>query len=163
MDWDKIAKVTVFEGIDENGNRYLPQFIADYRKIHTGSEPIIIGCERCLENYYRKYIQYLKTINKMKNTSTTTAKLKLMYQGVKLKFGAKKHINNANMTQAEAEELLAKHPKGAGLFDILPIVKERADKDLTKAELNTKYEGLKKGTKKEMLAEIAERAATAAE
>lgn len=163
MNWDQIAKVTVFEGKDENGNRYLPQFIADYRKIHTGSEPINIGCERCLENYFTKYLNYLKTIKKMKPETKTTAKLKLMYQGIKLKFGDKKHINNLNMTQAEAEELLAKHPKGAGLFDVLPTVKERADKDLTKAELNAKYEGLKKGTKKEMLAEIAERAATAAE
>ncbi len=116
MDWTKIDKVTIFNGKDENGNRYLSQFLRDYQETF---HPDIInaGCDRCLEDYYQKFIKYLSTMSKKEITGY---KLKEKYNGIPLEFGSPVYVSNANLTDELAKKLLKKHPAGVELFDVIP-------------------------------------------
>jgi len=140
-DWSKIAPETVFTGKSEDGNRYLNEFLRDYK---TAFNPAIIeaGCRRCLNDYYSKLTQ---SLHKMK-TVKTAYKLKAKYNGIPLKFGSRIQVSNTNLTDALAEELIKNHPRGADLFEIVPEAKEVTVKSLmedhTRAELNAKAKDL---------------------
>lgn len=152
MNWISLDKVTIFTGKDKDGNRYLTQFVRDYKKVF-GNERIEIGCDKCINTLYNNFIKYLNNMKTSKNTKTK-AVLKKKYQGIQLCFGSKFFITNANMTQEQAVYLVTKHPHGKKLFDVLPEMKEKKNKDLTNAELHAKYPGLKAAKKADMLAEI---------
>lgn len=137
INWLDLNQITILEGNDEHGNRFLTSFIRDYKNVFPG-DLINISCGKCLKNHYNKFIKHLKIMATSKNTKTK-AKLKLKYQGIQLHFGSKYFITNATMTQEQAVYLVEKHPHGKKLFDVLPEMKEKKDKDLTKKELVEKY------------------------
>lgn len=137
MVWLDLDKIVILEGNDEYGNRYLTKFISDYKKIFP-SDFINIGCESCLNNHYNKFIKYLKIMTQSKDTKTK-AKLLKKYEGIQLKFGSKFFITNATMTNEQAIYLCEKHPHGKKLFQVLPEMKAKTDKQMTKKELIEKY------------------------
>lgn len=127
-DWLKIDKVSIFKGKDENGNRYLTQFLIDYKKIFQPKE-INAGCERCLEEYYQKIINHLQ-MGKTENTSGFVLKAK--YNGIPLEFGSPVLVTNANITKEYGEKLLKNHQRGKELFDKIPEDFETPKTDLSK-------------------------------
>lgn len=116
-DWLKIDKDTIFKGNDENGNRYLSQFLSDYKKIFSPAD-INAGCERCLNDYYQKLIKHLPTMGKDKKKKEYVLKLK--YNGIPLEFGSPVLVTNANVNEEYARKLIKSHPRGKDLFDVLP-------------------------------------------
>lgn len=119
-DWSKIAKDVVFTGTDEDGNRYLSEFLRDYKQTFDAPN-IEAGCARCLNDYYLKLTSTLHKMTKVKNSGY---RLKAKYNGIPLNFGSQIQVFNSNLSDELAEELLEKHPAGAELFDQLPAKKE---------------------------------------
>lgn len=125
IDWSNIDKVTIFKGKDENGNRYLSQFLSDYKRIFNAKE-INAGCERCLEDYYLKLIKHLQM---GKSTNDSGYVLKAKYDGIPLGFGSPVLVTNANITKEYAEKLIKDHKIGADLFDKIPEETEKSELD----------------------------------
>ena len=115
IDWLKIDKVSIFKGKDENGNRYLSQFLADYKRIFN-PDTINAGCDRCLEDYYNNFIKYITMGN---STEKKPYVLKKMYNGIPLEFGSSILVTNTNITKEYAEKLIKNHPRGVDLFDVI--------------------------------------------
>lgn len=128
-DWREIEKPAILTGKDENGNRFLSQFLKDYNEIFQPQE-INAGCQRCLDEYYTKTIKYLNTMQDKKNESGYVLKPK--YEGIPLEFGSQTFVNNRNITREHGDKLLKGHPRGADLFEVVPKKQEKAAaKDLT--------------------------------
>lgn len=128
IDWLVIDKVTIFKGEDESGNRYLNQFLADYKRIFN-PDMINAGCQRCLEDYYTNFIKFLQMGN---STEKKEYVLKKMYNGIPLEFGSAILVTNANITKEYAEKLIKNHPRGEGLFDAIPKREETTNKKADK-------------------------------
>lgn len=114
--------VAVFEHKDENGNRYLSEFLRDYNQTFMPNE-LNTGCLRCLEEYYRKLTKYFSI---MSNTVTKDYQLHEKYDGVPVKFGSTKYVFNRSMTVEDAKALIKNHPKGKDLFSKLPTKESKA-------------------------------------
>lgn len=128
--WLKIDKVTIFNGKDENGNRYLSQFLRDYKETFN-PDIINAGCDRCLEDYYQKFIKYLSTMSNEKPKNSGYV-LREKYENMPLEFGSPILVNNSNLTDEMAEKML-KNPKGKELFVKIPEKKSSGSQsELTK-------------------------------
>ncbi|SOC79821.1 hypothetical protein SAMN06296241_1358 [Salinimicrobium sediminis] len=125
MDWREIDKAAIFTGKDENGNRYLSQFLKDYKDTFH-PDMINAGCSKCLEDYYQKFIKHLSTMSK-KDTNSGY-KLRAKYNGIPLEFGSPVQVSNANLTDELAQKLLKNHPAGEDLFETIPEGNEPAEK-----------------------------------
>ncbi|UAB85684.1 Rho termination factor N-terminal domain-containing protein [Zunongwangia sp. SCSIO 43204] len=117
MDWLSLDKETIFRGKDDHGNRYLSQFLRDYKQTFNPKE-INAGCDRCLEDYYRKLTKHLQIMGAKKPNSGY--KLKEKYDGIPLSFGSREFAFNATLTDKQAEQLIKNHKKGKDLFDTIP-------------------------------------------
>jgi len=147
VDWLELDKVTILKEKDKYGNRYLNQFILEYKKVFQ-SDVINISCESCLNNHYNKFIKHLEKMANSKDKQTKAVLLK-KYEGIQLCFGSKEFITNATMTQKQAIYLLEKHPRGEKLFQVLPDVEEKTHSQLKKAELVEKYPNIDPSLNKE--------------
>jgi hypothetical protein len=141
-EWQKIDMDTVFQGTDEHGVRYLPEFLSDYESIFHDSASA--GCRKCLIQYYN---QIAKHLNKM-NTETSNFKLKAMFNPIQVGFGSSTMISNNNLTDKVAIELIETHPHGEKLFDIIPSNIEEIRASLKESITTT--EGSKKQTRQEL-------------
>lgn len=128
-DWLTIDKKTIFEGKDKNGNRYLTEFLKDYKEKYNPQE-INAGCSRCLNDYYKKIIKFYSAMAKQE-TKKAKAKskfvLKPMFNGIPLKFGSRTLVSNSNLTDELAKELIKNHPRGEALFSSLGETKTEPD------------------------------------
>lgn len=115
FDWRTLEKKVIFEGKDKKGNRYLTQFLQDYKR-EFNPQDINAGCSRCLNDYYLKTIKYLNTMSKKDNEKKCDYTLKPMFHGIPLKFGSPTLCTNQNLTNEMAEELIKTHPLGEKLF-----------------------------------------------
>lgn len=114
-DWTKIKADAVFNGKDENGVRYLPEFLQDYQTTFNAVPEG--GCHKCLIRYYTQITKYL---SKMNTKTKSSFKLKQMFEGIQFGFGSNRIISNRNLTDEIAVELLDTHPHGKKLFEIVP-------------------------------------------
>ena len=97
MNWLGLDKETIFKDNDADGNRYLNQFLRDYERIFN--------------------------ITDLEMGNTTEPKeyqLKPKYNGIPLKFGSSVMVTNTNITKEYAKFLIKNHPRGEGLFNVLP-------------------------------------------
>lgn len=143
--WLKYTAVEVKTGTDENGNRLLSQFAADYKSVFNND--ICPNCKSFNTNY-QKFLTHTKTMEKVNNSGYV---LKKKYENIPLKFGSSIYLNNQNLTDKHAKTLLENHPRGKDLFDVIPTgtqtdvvsdeVKSLVD-DNTKAELVVLAESL---------------------
>ena len=106
---------TVFTGSDEDGVRFLPEFLTDYES--TFKTQPEAGCRKCLVRYYQ---QLTSKINKMNTKTTSNFRLKAMYNGIQAGHGSNQIISNASLTDEIAIDLLDNHPHGEKLFDVIP-------------------------------------------
>ena len=134
MDWLNIEKVVIFNGKDENGNRYLSQFLRDYKEVFN-PDYVNAGCEKCLNDYYTKFIKYLNMGNDKEEKKYV---LKAKYNGIPLKFGSPVLVTNSNITKQYAETLAKNHPRGKDLFDVYPeeVEKKPRQRKAKKQEYN---------------------------
>lgn len=155
-DWRELDKVTIFNGKDENGNRYLSQFLKQYRETF-GVYEVNAGCERCLNDYYTKFIKHLDTMSNEKQECKF--KLKKKYEGIQKEFGSRDFVTNANLTDETAIFLLENHARGKDLFAEIPKElpeipsKEVKDEDMKLKDLKAKYPKVQPSTKKAVFLE----------
>jgi len=116
MNWLGLDKETIFKDNDADGNRYLNQFLRDYERIFNITD-FNAGCEKCLNDYYIKLITHLEMGN---TTEPKEYQLKPKYNGIPLKFGSSVMVTNTNITKEYAKFLIKNHPRGEGLFNVLP-------------------------------------------
>lgn len=118
MDWLSINREKIFSGKDEKGNRYLSQFLSDYKKTFS-PDVINAGCTRCLNDYHTKFIKHLAMPNKTEKTKSGYA-LKAKYEGIPLAFGSRTFVTNKNITDEMGDSLVKNHPAGKDLFITIP-------------------------------------------
>jgi hypothetical protein len=110
--WINFDKGTIFR--DKTRGGLLVNFLKDYKQEFGGS--IIAGCMKCLESYHyeftKKYI--MEQVEK-----THDFELKQKYNGIQLGANGDPR-RNGEMTEAQAIELLKKHPAGKDLFEVIP-------------------------------------------
>ena len=68
----------------------------------------------CINDAYKRLISYT---NNKTMAEESNYKLKLKYQGA---FWKGKPLQNGSMTDKLAKDLIKNHPKGEGLFSVLP-------------------------------------------
>lgn len=120
--WEKYQAKEIQSGSDENGNRLISLFAKDYKFI-TGNDL----CASC-NDFHQVLINFLNQLEKMNKVKNSGFILKAIYENITL-HGSQVYYNNANLTDEMALELLTKHPKGEGLFEILPEDWENLVKD----------------------------------
>lgn len=135
-DWRTLDKATILTGTDENGNRYLSQFLKEYEQTFQ-PDMINAGCQRCLDDYYNKFLKYLNTMG-TKKANDSGYVLKPKYDGIPLEFGSQTFVRNSTITKEQGNQLLKNHARGADLFEAIPEDLEPAEtdslKELTKLE-----------------------------
>lgn len=99
------------------------QFILDYER-HFGK--LNIGCNLCIKDAHRKLVKKLNS----RNMETPKYRLKKKYEGT---FWKGNPIRNGDLTEQVAKDLIANHPAGKLLFDILPKEDIKEDKPVQEA------------------------------
>jgi len=111
--WEDFRIEDIIGGVSPDGIRYLKLFLQDYTALF--SEVVNPGCSKCLNNYLQKY---KSKIFAMQNNSQY--RLKEKYNGIPLNFGSAVLVNNSNLTDEYAAELLERF-EAETLFDKFPI------------------------------------------
>lgn len=124
--WLDISKKDIFYGTDNNGNRYLGQFLRDYKE-EFAPDVINAGCQGCLDQYYSNMVKKLNEMGIEKNKSGYVLKAK--YNGIPLKFGSPILVTNTNIDDKMGKYLIENHAKGAGLFESVAEEKKEEKKD----------------------------------
>ena len=130
--WLNIELSNLITGYDSNGVRFLSQFLQDYTLVF--SESVNAGCNKCLSNYLLKYKLKFQV---MENTSKYILKKK--YEGISLNDTSSVMVNNRNITDEYAQELLLRF-KAEEIFEAYPKVEEIIVKDaeIIKEQIKTK-------------------------
>ena len=124
--WSKYQAAEVRTGTDQNGNRLLVSFARDYKEVFG-----VDICPNC-NGFNQKFINFLNKTKPMSEKKKSGYVLKKTYQNIPLEFGSSVFVNNENMTDEYGAKLLKSHPKGEGLFDILPAKDAYTVNGLTK-------------------------------
>ena len=143
--WGKYKAEEVLTETDKNGNRLISAFAKDYKTVFNQDI-----CPTC-KDFKEKFQKYLKKIQDMSNSDKKNSGfvLKKMYENIPLKFGSAIYVNNQNLTDDYAKELISSHPRGEELFDIIPEnVNTNKGEDLPEAVVQL----IDENTKKELVA-----------
>lgn len=112
----KYGKAAIFR--DKSRDGLLIQFLKEY-KVKFGGGVLNVDCSRCRAEYWNNYINSFK----MKEPVKCDYELHKKYNGIQLGTNGQP-IRNGEMTNEIAKELLDKHPHGAKLFSVIPVVEE---------------------------------------
>lgn len=123
----KYGKTTTFRDTSKGG--LFGQFLKSY-SIEFGNKTLNPSCSSCRTEYWNNYLNLfkMKTENKSKYT------LKAKYNGIQLGVNGQP-IRNGEMTDKQAFELLKKHPRGAELFDVIPVKTKAVKKEVLLADV----------------------------
>tara|TARA_R110000787_G_scaffold196468_2_gene307847 strand:- start:985 stop:1374 length:390 start_codon:yes stop_codon:yes gene_type:complete len=118
----KYGKATTFRDLSKGG--LFAKFLKSYGN-EFGTKKLNPSCSSCRTEYWNNYLNLfkMKTENKSKYT------LKSKYNGIQLGVNGQP-IRNGEMTDKQAFELLKKHPRGAELFDVIPVKAEKVKKEV---------------------------------
>jgi len=117
--WEDFNLSDIIGGVTVDGVRYLKLFLIDYTSIF--SEVVNPSCSKCLNNYLHKYKTKFK---KMESNSQYILKEK--YQGIPLNDTSSIMVNNRNITDAYAKELLKRFPV-ADIFEKYPTEEKQKE------------------------------------
>ena len=113
--WDSYDIGQIIGGTTPDGVRLLKLFLIDYTALF--GETVNPSCSKCMDSYLSKY--KLK-IFEMQNNSQY--RLKEKYNGLPLNFGSPVLVNNSNLTDEYASELLKRFDADV-IFEKFPKVK----------------------------------------
>ena len=113
--WENYDIEKIIGGVSPDGTRLLKLFLIDYTAMFD--EVVNPSCSKCMNNYLSKF--KLK-IYEMQNNSQY--RLKEKYNGIPLNFGSAVLVNNSNLTDEYALELLERFEKET-IFDKFPKAK----------------------------------------
>ena len=112
--WEDFRIEDIIGGVAPDGIRFLKLFLIDYTSLF--SEEVNPSCSKCLNNYLQKYKS-----KKFEMQNTSQYRLKEKYNGIPLGFGSAVLVNNSNLTDDYALELLQRF-EAETIFDKFPIV-----------------------------------------
>ena len=113
--WSKYQADEVKNGYDQDGKRLIISFKKDYKSLFG-----IDICHHC-NGFNAKFLKFIEKLKQMKDKKKPNCnyRLKKMYDGITL-FGSTKYYKNDTLTDEDARHLIEKHPRGEGLFEVLP-------------------------------------------
>lgn len=126
MEWYKMDIGTIVSGVTADNVSYLKLFLIDYKK-EFNVEIVNPSCTRCLNGYLNDFKQ---KYNKMENTSKY--RLHKKRENLVLKFGSGIRVNNQNITDDYAEQLIKNYSNNPDftmdfLFDKYPTTKKEEE------------------------------------
>lgn len=137
INWAEINRHSI------EGDRVLLQrFVDDYQKFFG---KLNIGCGDCISDAYEKLIH----LKQKKMASNCDYKLKAKYEGT---WFEDQPIRNGDLTNKLAKAILARHPGGESLFDVIPetLVKRLVDNKLVEIKVDEKKADEKKVVEKKV-------------
>lgn len=141
MDWHKLDIGAIVSGTYPNGAPYLIEFLKDYKK-EFNVEIVNPSCERCIKSYHNQFIKKYEAMN-----NNSQYRLHKKREGLQLKFGSSTFVNNNNITDEYAEQLIKRFKavkkdfQLSDLFDkypteaievIEPVIEETTQKEVVK-------------------------------
>jgi hypothetical protein len=111
MNWHEINIDTIIGGTSPDGVSYKKLFLIDYAK--EFKQQNLGTCNNCIADYHRKWIMRMTTKN-----NTSNYRLKEKYNGIPIAIGSNVFVNNSNITDELALELIKN--KGTKFFDKMP-------------------------------------------
>lgn len=112
MDFTTMDIATVTHSITGSGVRYLELFLKEYTSIFK--EKVNPACPKCLTEYLTRYKNHYKAM-----ANTSHYRLHAKYENIPLEFGSPILVNNGNITDAYAQQLL-QHKNGERYFTQIP-------------------------------------------
>ncbi|RWW99714.1 hypothetical protein [Flavobacterium cerinum] len=132
MDFISMDIATVTHSITGSGVRYLELFLQEYTSIFK--EKVNPACPKCLTEYLTRYKNHYKAM-----ANTSHYRLHAKYENIPLEFGSPILVNNGNITNEYAQQLLL-HKNGERYFAQIPtppVKKAKQDKKKDKPLTNT--------------------------
>ena len=111
-DFTTMDIATLTRSVTGGGVRYLQLFLQEYTALFPGT--VNPSCPKCLAQYLTRYQKHYYAM-----ANTCQYRLHARYENIPLEFGSPILVNNANITDAYAQKLLAR-PDGARLFAQMP-------------------------------------------
>lgn len=112
MDFTAMDIATVTHSITGSGVRYLELFLQEYTSIFK--EKVNPACPKCLTEYLTRYKNHYKAM-----ANTSHYRLHAKYENIPLEFGSPILVNNSNITNEYAQQLLL-HKNGERYFAQMP-------------------------------------------
>lgn len=103
--WENMNIEQIIGGKTADNTRYLQLFLKDYSK-EFNITTLNAGCNKCIKDYLRKY---KSKFNNMDNNSNYVLHKKR--EGIQLGFGSSVFVNNDNITDKYAEQLIKRYKK----------------------------------------------------
>lgn len=116
MNWENQSIENIIGGKTPDNVPLLKLFLTDYSAKFNQSN-LNASCHNCIKEYHDKWINSIKEME-----NTCQYRLLKKFEGITLGFGSSVCINNGNITDELAEQLLA--TRGAHLFASIPTKKE---------------------------------------
>ncbi|MNK21301.1 hypothetical protein D3C87_395550 [compost metagenome] len=113
MDFTTMDIATVTHSVTGSGVRYLELFLKEYTSIFK--EKVNPACPKCLTEYLTRYKNHYKVM-----ANTSDYRLHAKYENIPLEFGSPILINNGNITNEYAQQLLL-HKNGERYFAQMPL------------------------------------------
>jgi hypothetical protein len=111
MNWSETNIDTIIGGIAPDGVSYKKMFLSDYAK--EFNQQNLGTCNNCIADYHTKWKIRMST-----NSNTSNYRLKEKYNGIQLGIGSNIFLNNSNITDELAKELIKN--RGSHFFDRMP-------------------------------------------
>ena len=134
--WEQYKIEDIVGGVTPDGVRFLKLFLIDYTSIF--SEVVNPSCSKCLNTYLQKY---KSKIFEMENNSQY--RLKEKYNGISLNFGSSIMVNNSNLTNEYALELLERF-EAETIFDKFPKEQPKTTVETTETVSKSKRKRISK-------------------
>lgn len=128
--WEGYDIGQIIGGVSPDGTRFLKLFLQDYTALF--SEVVNPSCSKCLNNYLQKY-----KLKKFEMQNNSQYRLKEKYNGIPLGFGSAVLVNNSNLTDEYALELLQRF-EAETIFDVFPVEEIKQEKEVIKSSLRVK-------------------------
>lgn len=113
MDFTTMDIATVTHSVTGSGVRYLELFLKEYTSIFK--EKVNPACPKCLTEYLTRYKNHYKVM-----ANTSDYRLHAKYENIPLEFGSPILVNNGNITNEYAQQLLL-HKNGERYFAQMPL------------------------------------------
>lgn len=124
MDFTTMDIATVTRSVTGSGVRYLELFLKEYTSIFK--ERVNPACPKCLTEYLTRYKNHYKAM-----ANTSHYRLHAKYENIPLEFGSPILVNNSNITNEYAQQLLL-HKNGERYFAQIPLPPAPEQKPVTK-------------------------------
>ena len=133
LNWENFNIEQIIGGATADGVRYLKLFLIDYKELFNVK--VNAGCFKCINSYLNDY-----KLSKFRMENNSNYRLKEKYNNLPLGFGSDVLVNNINITDKYAKQIIENYKsinlnfKKSDLFELYPIDEEKVLKIEKKIE-----------------------------